>query len=512
MTTYSFPSVLRDGITLIVGLGETGVAAARWCARHGASLRIADTRTAPAGLQILTEGLDTESIDFRLGADALGDAVLDNVHTLVLSPGLVPGQEPIQSLLREAKNRNIAIVGEIELFAQALKDLSEQGYTPQLLAVTGTNGKTTVTAMARHFAQASGYTAVAAGNIGPAALAALETALDTNALPDVWVIELSSFQLATTRSLNATAAVVLNISQDHIDWHGSLDAYVQAKAALLSQARLQVINRDDAIVRGMVDDISSQNSRSFGSDVPVFNGDLGLEDNQAMTWICAAQVSDVDEPAAKTRASRTSAATDITSRTAGATTRLMPADAMRIRGRHNALNAQAAMILVRSLGAGWAAMLHALRDYGGEPHRMEVVRTVAGVEFINDSKGTNVGATVAALEGVQQPTVLIAGGLAKGQDFIALANAAKKRVRTVLLLGQDAHDIAQALASVGVSFQRVDTMSDAVEQAFQCAQPGDIVLLSPACASMDMFKNYVHRGQCFIDEVTELALNHGEVA
>lgn len=511
MTTYFFPSVQRDGITLILGLGETGVAAARWCARNGASLRIADTRNAPAGLQALTDGLDTQDIELCLGPDALTDAVLDDVHTLVLSPGLAPTSEPVQSLLRAAKHKNIEILGEIELFAQALNDLAEQGYSPQLLAVTGTNGKTTVTAMARQFAQASGYSAIAAGNIGPAALAALDAALDADALPDVWVIELSSFQLATTRSLNATAAAVLNISQDHLDWHGSFEAYVQAKATLLAQARIRVINREDAIVRGMIDNVGSQDVRSFGSDVPVFSGDLGLESNQAVAWMCVAQAIDTDEAPAKARASRKAVTAD-TGRPAGTITRLMPADAMRVRGRHNALNAQAAMILVRSLGAGWAAMLHALRDYGGEPHRMEVVRTVAGIEFINDSKGTNVGASVAALEGLDRPTVLIAGGLAKGQDFTTLAQAAKERVRTVVLLGQDAAEIAQVLGAAEVSFQQADSLADAVEQAFGLAQPGDIVLLSPACASMDMFKSYVHRGQCFIEHVTELALDHGEVA
>lgn len=512
MTAYSFPSVLKDGITLIVGLGETGVAAARWCAKQGAQLRIADTRSAPSGLQALNDGIDTSNFDFRLGADALSDTVLDGVHTLVLSPGLAPGVEPVRSLLSAAAHRDIDVLGEVELFARALGDLGEQGYTPKVLAVTGTNGKTTVTAMARQFAQASGYSAVAAGNISPAALAALDVALDTDSLPDVWVIELSSFQLVTTRSLKATAAVVLNISQDHIDWHGSLDAYVQAKAALLTQAQVRVINRDDAVVRAMVDDVRAPDVRSFGSDSPTFSGDMGIEDNQAIAWICAAQVADVNDVGVKARGSRKLTAHVEAERAAGSVQRLMPADALRVRGRHNALNAQAAMILVRTLGAGWAAMLHALRDYGGEPHRMEVVRSVAGVEFINDSKGTNVGATVAALDGMQRPVVLIAGGLAKGQDFTALAQAAKEHARTVVLLGQDAPEIAAALDATGVASTRVDTMAQAVEQAFRSAQAGEAVLLSPACASMDMFKNYQHRGQCFVEHVTELALDQGEVA
>lgn len=510
MTSYSFPSVLRDGITLIVGLGETGVAAARWCLRHGASLRIADTREQPASLNDFTNAVDTAGVDFHLGADALRPEVLDGVHTLVVSPGLMPDTEPLRSLLQLARDRGIDVIGEIELFARALNDMREQGYEPGLLAITGTNGKTTVTAMTRLFVQASGYSAVAAGNIGPAALAALDAALEANELPQVWVIELSSFQLVTTRSLKATAAVVLNISPDHIDWHGSLEAYVQAKAKLLEQSRIRVINRDDSAVCGMVDDIAAPDVRSFGSDVPVFDGDLGLENSQAMAWICAAQAVQTDDADVRGRGRK--AVAEKTERAVAAVKHLMPADAMRVRGRHNVLNAQAAMALVRALGCGWAAMLHALRDYGGEPHRMEAIRSISGVEFINDSKGTNVGATVAALQGLDRPVVLIAGGLAKGQDFTALAHAAKKQARSVVLLGQDAHTIASALDATGVEFSHAATMAQAVEQAFGLARPGDVVLLSPACASMDMFKNYVHRGQSFVDQVIELALDQGEVA
>lgn len=512
MTSYSFPSVLRDGITLIVGLGETGVAAARWCLRNGAALRIVDTRGQPDGLHALNDVLTTGKIELHLGADALTDAVLDDVHTLVLSPGLAPGSEPVRSLLRAAHARGVDVVGELELFARALNDMHGQGYRPQLLAVTGTNGKTTVTAMTRLLAQASGYSAIAAGNIGPAALLALETALDADELPQVWVIELSSFQLATTRSLNAAAAAVLNISPDHIDWHGSFDTYVKAKSTLLEQAATRVINRDDPVVRDMVADIRALDVLSFGSDVPVFEGDLGVEDSQAMAWICAAQAAGVPHDDVRPRGARKTVSVEQSGRPAAGLTRLMPADAMRVRGRHNALNAQAAMILVRSLGCGWAAMLHALRNYGGEPHRMEAVRTVTGVEFINDSKGTNVGATIAALQGLDRPVILIAGGLAKGQDFTALAQASKKHARSVVLLGRDAASIATALDHAQVAYCLAETMAHAVEQAFSLARSGDVVLLSPACASMDMFRSYAHRGQCFIDQVGELALDHGEVA
>lgn len=510
MMTYSFPSVKRDGTILIVGLGETGLAAARWCLRHGARLRVVDTRDEPRGLAALQAvGGDVE---FRLGGEALSPSALDGVHTLVLSPGLSIEDQAVRTLLDAAHKVQIDVVGEIELFARALHDLSVQGYAPRVLAVTGTNGKTTVTAMARQLAQASGYTAVAAGNIGPAALAALETALDAGSLPDVWVIELSSFQLMTTESLDATAAAVLNISPDHLDWHGSLNAYVQAKARLLAQADIKVISRDDPIVRKMVDDLAAVNVRSFGSNVPELDGDLGLEHSRDITWISTATSSDsVDADIARTAGSR-KASKQRTMRVSGAPQRLMPVGAMRVRGEHNALNAQAALLLVAALGAGWAPMLHALHDYYGEPHRMESVRSVAGVEFINDSKGTNVGATVAALTGLQTPIVLIAGGLAKGQDFSALAQAAAGRVRAAVLIGRDADVIANALEVVDVPVVRVTSLEDAVRKAFDAARAGDAVLLSPACASMDMFENYVDRGRCFVEAVTELALDQGEVA
>lgn len=514
MTTWNFPSVDGAGIILILGLGETGVAAARWCAARGARLRVADTRTRPPGMQALLEHPATRDAEFRFGPDALAVDVLDGVATLVLSPGLSPLGEPVQSLVTTAMERGIEVVGEIELFARALNDLANQGYTPKVLAVTGTNGKTTVTAMTRQLAQASGFTVMAAGNIGPAALAALDTAIESDTLPDVWVLELSSFQLATTRSLNAHAATVLNVSQDHIDWHGSFPAYIDAKAALLKQAEIRIINRDDAVVRSMVSDVQAAAIRSFGSDTPVLDGDLGLDGSQGMDWLCAAVSGDDsmgDAPAPRRRSSAAVAA-EAAIRAPGLPTRLMPVDALRVRGRHNALNAQAAMILVRTLGAGWAAMLHALRDYCGEPHRMEFVRTVAGVDFINDSKGTNVGASVAALEGLRQQVILIAGGLAKGQDFAPLATAAADRVRAAILLGQDAAAVAAALDTTGVPLDIVASMEEAVTRAFKLARPGDAVLLSPACASMDMFQNYGHRGQCFVDAVTELALDQGEVA
>ncbi|WP_276809241.1 Mur ligase family protein, partial [Castellaniella defragrans] len=302
-----FPSLRRDGLTLILGLGETGVAAARWCAARGARLRVLDTRAQPGGLDALAA--DGIAADLRLGPDALAEAALDEVHTLVLSPGLNPHEAPVAPLLAAARARGIEVLGEIELFARALADLRAQGYAPALLAVTGTNGKTTVTSLTRHLADVAGRRVRAAGNIGPAALASLQDALERDELPEVWVLELSSFQLEATHSLAPDAATVLNVTQDHLDWHGTMQAYAAAKARLLEMARIAVVNRDDPLVRDMVRDPAGERVRGFGSDAPALAGDLGLLTQQGLAWLAAAPEAEAD-PAAQAPARRRRAAAD----------------------------------------------------------------------------------------------------------------------------------------------------------------------------------------------------------
>lgn len=496
---------------LILGLGETGVAAARWCARQGAALRVADTRAEPGGLDALREALAQADVQYRLGCgQAFDPDLLDGVRQIVLSPGLAPGQAPALDLLTEAAARGIEVVGEIELYARALAELAEtRDYRPRVLAITGTNGKTTVTALTRQLVEANGLSVRAAGNIGPAALAALMDALDSDSLPQVWVLELSSFQLETTRTLSADAAVVLNVTQDHLDWHGGMEAYAQAKARLLPMARVAIVNRDDPLTVRMVETLRAERVRSFGRELPEWVGDMGLEQGQGVTWLTACEPSDFHEPAPAPVRRKKDAPPPV--RPAGRASRLMPADALRIRGTHNALNALAALQLARTLDLGWGAMLRALRDYAGEPHRAAFVRSIGGVDYINDSKGTNVGATVAALEGLGQQAVLIAGGLGKGQDFSPLVPVVTTHARAVVLIGADAAEIERVLAPTGVPCQRAVDMRDAVRKAADLAQPGDAVLLSPACASLDMFRNYPHRGEVFADEVAELAMDRGEV-
>lgn len=508
----TMPAPLAAGsLVLILGLGETGVAAARWCARQGLRLRVADTRAEPGGLAALREALAQADVEYRLGCgDAFDAALLDDVAQIVLSPGLAPTQAPAAGLLAEAQGRGIEVVGEIELFARALAALAEsQDYRPRVLAVTGTNGKTTVTALARQLIESAGLGVRAAGNISPAALAALMEAQDAEALPQVWVLELSSFQLETTRTLAPDAAVVLNVTQDHLDWHGSMEAYAQAKARLLQMARLAIVNRDDPLTTAMVADLRGEQVLSFGRDLPERVGDMGLEQGQGVAWLTAAEANDFDEPAPPTRRKK-DAPPPV--RPVGRVSRLMPVDALRIRGLHNALNALAALQLARTLGLGWGPMLRALRDYAGEPHRAAFVRSVGGVDYINDSKGTNVGATVAALEGLGQTAVLIAGGQGKGQDFSPLVPVVARHARAVVLIGVDGPEIARTLAGTGVPCTMATSMREAVRAAADLAHPGDAVLLSPACASLDMFRNYPHRGQVFAEEVEELALDRGEVA
>ena len=508
MMTAIDPSTGAPARVLILGAGETGAAAACWCARQGLALRVADMQVQPSDIDSLRQRLPAHT-EYRLGANAFDVDALADVQQVVLSPGLGPYISPTRNLLEAARDRNIEIVGEIELFARALHALSQTGYAPKVLAVTGTNGKTTVTALTCQMVQYAGLAARAAGNIGPAALAALMDAQDEGVLPEVWVIELSSFQLETTDRLQPTAAVVLNISQDHLDRHGNIASYASVKARIYRHAGIVVINRGDPAVLAMVSDPTALNVRSFGRDVPDLVGDVGLVGGEGMAWLAAAESTELDESVAPVRRKKNVLKP---TRPNGRQSRLMPVDALRLRGLHNATNVLAALALARTLDLGWGPLLRAARDYPGEPHRAAFVRSVGGIDFIDDSKGTNVGATVAALEGMGQRVVLIVGGLGKGQNFAPLAQAVARYARAVVLIGQDALVIEQALANTDVQIVMAVDMETAVAHAHALAKPGDTVLLSPACASMDMFKNYSHRGAAFVNAVHTLALDQGEVA
>ncbi|NPT51166.1 UDP-N-acetylmuramoyl-L-alanine--D-glutamate ligase [Ralstonia sp. 3N] len=488
-------------VVLVLGLGESGLAMARWCARHGARVRVADTREAPANLPVLRAHVP--DAEFVSGPFAL--SLLDGVTLVAISPGLSPLDPNVAALLNAANAQSVPVWGEIELFARALAGLkAAQGYAPRVLAITGTNGKTTTTALTGALVQRSGKTVGVAGNISPSALDKLSECVDADTLPDVWVLELSSFQLETTHTLDADAATVLNITQDHLDWHGTLEAYAAAKGRIFGANTVRVLNRQDAGVMAF----ASKNGGdiTFGIDEPGTPDALGLLRDGGMPWIVLAEAEQDELPTPpRRRRGNTPPAATVPVRLK----RLMPADALRIRGLHNATNAMAALALCRAIGLPVSALLHGLRDYAGEPHRVELIAAFDDIEFFDDSKGTNVGATVAALSGLSKHVVLIAGGDGKGQDFSPLAEPVAQYARAVILIGRDAPLIREALANTGVALIDAPTLEAAVQEAAAHAQPGDAVLLSPACASFDMFRNYEHRAQVFHEAVVALAADRG---
>ncbi len=454
---------------LVLGLGESGLAMARWCARQGAVLRVADSRATPPGMDALAR--DIPGADLRCGA--FDDRLLDGIALLALSPGLAP-HEP---LVLEAKRRNIEVVGEIELFARALHELGWRDGSRQprtkVIAITGTNGKTTTTTLVGALFAACGLRTEVAGNISPAALDALMRVLDENVVPDAWVLELSSFQLETTDTLDADASAVLNVTQDHLDRHpGGMPAYAAEKTRIFGARTVQVLNRDDCFVRAMRR--SELRAITFGegqADVP----DFGLVERDGRSWL------------------------------AQGANALIAVDDMKLAGRHNAMNAMAALALCDAVGLPQDRCVAALRDFTGLPHRVETVLDIGAVRFIDDSKGTNVGATIAAIEGLGRPLCLILGGDGKGQDFSPLGPACARHARFCALIGRDAAAIAAVLAEWNVSHRIFSTLEEATRHAFEAAQPGDAVLLSPACASLDMFRNYAHRAEAFIAEARRLA-------
>ena len=489
---------------LILGLGSSGLAMTRWCAQMGAELTVADTRESPANLQVLKSELP--DVQFKSGPFAANLIEGTSVRAVFTSPGL----SPIETLpvIEAAKAMGLWVGGELSLFVQALENLkATRDYAPQVLAITGTNGKTTVTALTGQLIERAGKTVKVAGNIGPTLLDSLRLSMAT-ALPEVWVLELSSFQLDNAGPFEPSAATVLNITQDHLDWHGNMAAYAAAKEKIFGASSLMVLNRDDARVIAMLPEpvrakVQTPVVRAhvtYGAEMPQRPGDFGLETVNGMTWLVRALEAD------ETRRLRKGEVEEIHIQ------RLMPADALRIRGRHNAVNALAALALATSTGASLASMLFGLREYKGEPHRVEPVAIVNEVEYFDDSKGTNVGATVAALLGLgaERRVVVILGGEGKGQDFSPLAEPVARYARAVVLIGRDAPLIREEIKACGVPLIDASTLPEAVNAAKNMAQAGDAVLLSPACASFDMFRDYPHRAQVFCQAVAEIAEAAGQ--
>ncbi len=508
---------------LILGLGESGVAMAKWCLRNGATVRLVDTREranfSERQLAWLAELEFAGLTDTHFGP--IHDDLLLDIDVIGISPGLSPLQEPTKSFLVKARKARVDVWSEIEFFARAIAAMSrmaqarQSSYASIVLAVTGTNGKTTTTALTGQLCDRAGKKVAVAGNISPAALEKLMTCLDgadqLEDMPDVWVLELSSFQLVFTYSLNATAATVLNITQDHLDWHGDMAAYAQAKSKIFGEDTVCILNRDDPTVMGLLSQEQKLEKSivTFGSNRPDEQGAFGIEHDLragGIDWLVWAEVDEDLEPKPKRRRKSTISEEDEPLRLK----RLIPADALRIRGRHNALNALAALALARAANLPLNVLLHGLRDYHGEPHRVQSIAVVNDVEYVDDSKGTNVGATVAALNGLGSNEAgkriwLIAGGDGKGQDFSPLREPALRFVKGIFLIGKDGTKIAAAIGD-DIACQNCGDLSEAVRAAADQAVSGDLVLLSPACASLDQFRDYKERAQVFISEVEELGM------
>ncbi|ROZ72648.1 UDP-N-acetylmuramoyl-L-alanine--D-glutamate ligase [Ramlibacter sp. WS9] len=493
---------LKDRPVLILGLGLSGLAMARWCARSGAQVTVADTREAPPQLEALREHV--AAAKFIPGE--FNEALLEGVEAVFRSPGLSP--EQVAPVVQPAAQRGLHIGGELSLFAAALASLrAEQGYAPAVLAVTGTNGKTTVTALTGQLIERAGKTVAVAGNIGPTLLDTLAENLDEGALPEAWVLELSSFQLEAAGDFEPTAAAVLNLTQDHLDWHGTMGAYGQAKARIFGKNGLMILNREDPLVMKMLPEpvrlkggkMDQRAYVTFGGDMPQRPGDFGIEVVNGMAWLVRALEAD------ETLKKRKDNDEELHFQ------RLMPADALRIRGRHNAVNALSALALATAAGCPLGPMLYGLREYRGEPHRVEPIGVIHDVEYFDDSKGTNVGATVAALQGLgaERKVVVILGGDGKGQDFSPLAAPVSRYARAAVLIGRDAPLIRAVLEPAGVTLMDAASMEEAVTLATQRAHAGDAVLMSPACASFDMFRNYPHRAEVFRAAVRAIADDAG---
>ena len=444
---------------LVLGLGETGLSLVRWLTAQGAQVRVADSRNNPPGLVVLQKQFP--KVDVRCGI--FRSELAEGIDLIAISPGVPLNDQ----FVARAIAHGMPVVGDIELFAQLLPEKK----CPKIIAITVSNGKTTVTSMVGEMCREAGKETIVAGNISPAVLDVLLQR--KNKHPDVWVLELSSFQLETTHTLSADAATVLNISEDHMDRYNDMGEYIAAKARIFRASGIggvQVLNREDTDSAAM--GLLERKHVTFGVNSPaVTDNDWGVEVDGADTWLVQGKQ------------------------------RVMKASELQVEGVHNIANALAALALCRAIDLPLPPLVAALRKFKGLPHRVEAVAEIKGVIYYDDSKGTNVGATVAALNGLGRHAVVILGGDGKGQDFAPLEPAVAKHARAVVLIGRDAEKIAAVLKNCDVPIFSAADMIEAVRLCAAQAQSGDAVLMSPACASFDMYRNYVHRAEAFVNAV-----------
>jgi UDP-N-acetylmuramoylalanine--D-glutamate ligase len=436
---------------VVLGLGLTGLTLARYLARHGARVRVADTRSAPPNSAKLAAALPGVPLE----TGPLSASTFAGTDLIAISPGVAKAHPAIA----EAVAHGGELVGDVELFARALPPAQK------VLAITGTNGKTTVTALTGKLTEAAGLATIVAGNIGTAVLDALARHEDGAPWPSIYVLELSSYQLETTSSLKPVAATVLNVTANHMDRYAGLADYAAAKARVFANASVQILNRDDPIVRLMR--LPGRTVQTFGTGVPLSEEEWGVVVRDGEPWL--ARGGEL----------------------------LLPAGKLALVGRHNVQNALAALALTAAVAKLGRPVFDALSSFRGLPHRMQPVHEARGVAFVDDSKGTTVAATRAALDGMTRPVILIAGGDGKGQSFAELKPAVERACRAVLLIGRDAAAVARGLAGTRVPVESVGTLDAAVARAAALARDGDVVLLSPACASLDQFHDYAERGDRF---------------
>ena len=442
---------LQNKKVLVLGLGETGHSALRWLENHGAILSVADSRKNPPNVDDLVHKMP--QVDVYTGP--FNADLLLKFQLIVISPGISLQEPAVQA----AMNAGIPVIGDVELFAQ------HQPAGTKVIGITGANGKTTVTTLVGEMCKAAGLKVVVAGNIGLPVLDAL-----TLPKPDIYVLELSSFQLETTHTLKLDVATLLNISEDHMDRYEDMEAYIAAKARIFEYAKVRVLNRDDRVSMRF----NNKDAVTFGLNEAPNKDDFGVKTCEGNLCLTSGQ------------------------------RKLTLAKELKIAGLHNVSNGLAALAICASIGLERTPVLSALKTFKGLPHRVEWVANIDEVDFYDDSKGTNVGATCAALAGLPQKAVLIAGGDGKDQDFSPLAAAVIANARAVVVFGRDADKIEAVLLATNLPIYDAIDLREAVAIAHKVALPGDAVLLSPACASFDMFKNYIHRAEVFIDAVHAL--------